>query len=1101
MLTVYSASAGSGKTYNLVFDYLASCFRPYVRRFLALPDRRKFVCPPCKGYRQILAITFTNNAAAEMKERVVRQLNKLAFADRVADLNENDFGNLCKKVFGKGAKIPEEEAFIFLHECSKALLHSILYDYAQFSITTIDSFIQRVIRSSALYLDLSMNYAVQIHLTDFFQMAIEQYICELSNNDQQFKVVVRELMQQLEDKGSANINRFLSKGLGMIYYDAEKSHPFVKQLAELTDLLTVVDQWKKNQHLIEEGCKKAVKSLSEQALEVFKSVESKGIMPNGTKKWDKWFAHIAEDPFEQEKGFDKSRCHAEMDVGTVFTVKGTKAEKEVKEILKTGFAGQIHDLFEQIQDVVLKNSKSYFSNRILARNANQLLVLTALKNHIEKIKEQTDSFFLSESNPLLNDEIMSATKGDPLFEKMGFYRNFFIDEFQDTSLMQWQDLKPLIINALGDGGSLTLFGDVKQSIYRFRNGEAELFYCLSDKARLQAAHSERDIANMVPRDEDFHFEPLRTNFRSCSAVVEFNNRFFEYYAAKLGKQEYYADVKQEINDGKLGGLVQIFGYNKQDYKDIRIFWPECTDEFYKQVYLSLKPEEAELLCAVMDAKRRGYAYGDMAVLLRGRAKCNDFAQCLMLADIPVVTSESLQLIDNPNINLIINTLRFLLKGDDTLAQTVILAYFSRKQHQDFNQLVLENKRSSFLTLMEKRFEIQNFVKTVNRWKQNPFLVTVKDIVRFYDLDRDSDPFVADFLDLVYEYTQSHIASVADFLVWWDDINLYSETIPRLSLSGASDAVRLMTIHASKGMEFPVVITHCTAASSGQPVHYWVTDPATGQPCYVTHHKDMQFSDFQKEYEEEENKKSLDGLNLWYVDFTRARDLLYVLTDVSKSSSDSDKWEIRQALGNFIQEETKGEESRYEIVDMDNNIHYYGDYEWNNPDEQGAVSMQESDFRVTSSDMTFCGNESINVELSEEHTESQDTGTYIHNFLQKLTCFPITEEERMAITATESEEIRNRLLQLFERTEKDPVLRPYFYLEEGDRVLNEVSVITEDGNVRRPDRIVIKSDHVMIIDYKTGREYQKKYEEQLAEYQKCLIDMGYRDVRWNILYID
>ena len=323
----------------------------------------------------------------------------------------------------------------------------------------------------------------------------------------------------------------------------------------------------------------------------------------------------------------------------------------------------------------------------------------------------------------------------------------------------------------------------------------------------------------------------------------------------------------------------------------------------------------------------------------------------------------------------------------------------------------------------------------------------------------------------------------------------------MSLSGASDAVRLMTIHASKGMEFPVVITHGTAASSGQSANYWVTDPATGQPCYVTHHKDMQFSDFQKEYEEEENKKSLDGLNLWYVDFTRARDLLYVLTDVSKLSSEGDKWEIRQALGNFIQEKTKGEGSRYEIVDMDNNIHYYGDYEWNNPDERGEVPIQESDFRVTSSDMTFCGNESLNVELSEERTESQDTGTYIHNFLQKLTLFPITEEERMAVTATESEEIRNRLLQLFERTEKDPVLKPYFYLEEGDRVLNEVSVITTDGNVRRPDRIVIKPDHVMIIDYKTGLEHQKEYEAQLAEYRKCLIDMGYRDVRWNILYID
>ena len=391
--------------------------------------------------------------------------------------------------------------------------------------------------------------------------------------------------------------------------------------------------------------------------------------------------------------------------------------------------------------------------------------------------------------------------------------------------------------------------------------------------------------------------------------------------------------------------------------------------------------------------------------------------------------------------------------------------------------------------------------TVDRWKTNPFFVAVKDIVRFYDLDRDSDPFVADFLDLVHEYTQSHIASVADFLGWWDDINLYGETIPRLSLSGATNAVRLMTIHKSKGMEFPVVITHCAASSGVQTANYWVTDPATGQPCYVTHHKDMQFSDFQKEYESEEDKKSLDGLNLWYVDFTRARDMLYILTDISKSSNESEKWEIRQTLERFIQEETRGEENQYEMVELEDGIHYYGDYDWRNPNKSEILVAHGSDFRVTCSDVTFCGNPNINVDLSEESTESRDTGTYIHNFLQKLTLFPITEEERMAVTASESEEIRNRLLQLFERTEKDPVLRPYFYLDEGDRVLNEVSVITTEGNVRRPDRIVIKPDHLMIIDYKTGREHQEEYEAQLAEYRKCLSEMGYKDVRTEILYID
>ena len=721
MLTVYSASAGSGKTYNLVFDFLACCFRQNLPAFLKLADRRGYVCPNCNGYQQILAITFTNNAAAEMKGRVVQRLHEFAFASSVADINDNDFRNISKKVFGENSELSQEERFIFLHENAKTLLHSILYDYARFSITTIDSFIQRVIRSSALYLDLSMNYAVQIRLTDFFQMAIEQYICELAVNNQQFDVVVRELMDQLEDKGSANINRFLSKGLGLLYYNAEKSHPHVKKFPVFENLLAVTSQWKRNQYLILEQCKQQVKPLADQAVAIFQEAEKEGIMPNGTMKWDKWFAQVADDPFQLEKGFDNSRCLRDIDTGKIFTVQGSASEKKRLEPLKTSYAERILPLFEQIRDMVLKNAKSYFTNRVLAKNSNQLLVLDALKNHIDTIKKQTDSFFLSESNPLLNDEIMSPTKGDPVFEKMQFFKCFFIDEFQDTSLMQWQDLKPLIINALGEGGSLTLFGDVKQSIYRFRNGEAELFYQLLDLDRLKSSATEKDIAGMIGGRDGFRFEPLKTNFRSRASVIGFNNQFFHYYADRLGFADnqgpnaYYADVEQTIPENKPGGLVQIFGYNKQKYKDIRQVWPECAEEFYQQVYLKLRIEEAELLYAVMDARRRGYDYGDMAVLLRGRAKCNDFARCLMLANVPVVTSESLQLIDNPNINLIVSTLRFLVNTSDTLAQTVITEHFCRRLSMDFGAAICRNHQRPFVEFVEQHFGIQGFKNVVENW--------------------------------------------------------------------------------------------------------------------------------------------------------------------------------------------------------------------------------------------------------------------------------------------------------------------------------------------------------------------------------------------------
>ena len=1096
MLTVYSASAGSGKTYNLVFDYIATCLKNHVPAFLR--DKQNYSCLSCTGYKQILAITFTNNAGSEMKERVVKQLNRLAFAQSVSDLNANDFNNLCNKIFGEDYTLSPEECFMFVQKTSKTLLYNILYDYACFSITTIDSFIQRVIRSSALYLNLSMNYAVQIHLTDFFRMAIEQYICDLTNNNQQLNVVVKELEQEMEDKGNANINRFLMQGLGVLYYDTEKSHPYIKNIPEIEELEKVVDQWKQNCRHIQEQCKTDTKDLVKQALAIFEEAEKEDLHPNGTYNWDKHIARIAEDPFNLEKGFEASKCLQEMDEKKVFSApkKGGKAEKERKECLRAEFSERVKDVFSQIQKIVLDYAKDFFTNYVLAKNANRLLVLTALQQHIEAIKEQTDSFFLSESNPLLNDAI-SDFNGDPLFEKLSFFRHFFIDEFQDTSLMQWQDLKPMIVEALSENGNVILFGDVKQSIYRFRNGDVELFYHLSDYDRMENTPAEKDIFTLLKGKSDYRSIPLKTNYRSQSSVIEFNNRFFQYYAETLDKTDYYRDVEQFVNPLKTGGLVQIFGYNKQDYKDIRHVWPECSEDFFENVYKKLKPEEAELLYAVKDAKQRGYAYGDMAVLLSGRAKCKAFAQCLLQADVPVITTESLQLCDNLSINLLISTLRLMINPKDKLVQTTILHFFCTKYHQDFHAALLKNTESDFHAVLNELFPSQDFSHNLAGWAQSPFLLTMKDMVRYYQFDDSEDPFIADFLDLVHEYGKSQTASVSAFLTWWDDLNSYSETIPRLTLSGKSDAVQLMTIHASKGMEFPVVITHCSASNSRES-YYWVNDARSQKSCYVKHEKNMKYSDFQEDYDAEEDKKNLDSLNLWYVDFTRARDMLYLLVEFPDSKDnkkkEDEKTNIKKALRQFVGN------SENQITDNQNHIYYYGDFEWQKPTKTSDNQLKNSNLQVCCSNLTFCENDSINVNLSATNTESQDLGTQIHEFLQKLTLFPATEEERDVVTSGLPEEIRTRLLQLFERTAQDSRLRPYFYLDEDDQVLNEVTILTKNGEERRPDRVVIKPDHVMIIDYKTGQEHRLQYEAQLKEYQECMLEMGYQDVRTEILYI-
>jgi ATP-dependent exoDNAse (exonuclease V) beta subunit len=1088
MFKVYSASAGAGKTYNLVLDYLAACFKSHLSGFLKLGDKKEYQCNRCIGYRQILAITFTNNAGSEMKDRVVRQLHAFAFVQTVDDLNADDFNNLSIKVFGKDSTLSAEERFIFLNRTAKALLHDILYDYAQFSITTIDSFIQRVIRSSALYLNLSMSYAVQIRLTDFFRTAIEQYICELSSDSGQFDVVVKELMQQMEDKGKANIRRFLTNNLKILYKDTEKSHPFVKNLSDITVLQKVIDSWRMECKTIENACKAVIKPLCEEALAIFIQAGMDGIAPNGASKWNEWFKTVQEDPFEKSKGFENSKLQKGINPDRIFN-KAPKADD-----LRNSYIQQIIALFEQIKTKVEPFARRYFTCRALSQNANGLLVLSALASHIEEIKTKTDSFFLSESNPLLNDKITSG-EGESLFDKFHYYRNLFIDEFQDTSLMQWEDLKPMIINALSEGGNTTLFGDVKQSIYRFRNGDVDLFYRLMDYDRLTSSSSDQDVANLVSK-ESFKTEPLIINRRSFSSVIQFNNNFFQYYAKDANKEGYYSEVKQGFQAEKTGGLVQIYGYNKKDYKDIRNVWKACSEEFYQNVYLQMKAEEAELLYAVMDAKNRGYEYGEMAVLLRGRAKCNLFAQRLMAAGVPVETSDSLQLCDNPAINLLINALNIVIYPDDCLAETTVLQYFANKVQLSLHQILEKRERESFFEVMASDFQKTDIKEIFNRWKQEPLQVTIKEMVRFFDFQDDQNPFIADFLDLVHEYVQTQVPSIGGFLDWWNDLHLSGDAIPRLSLSGSTGAVRLMTIHSSKGMEFPVVITWCNA-STPQPTSYWVKDRTSEQYCYIEHKKDLQFSDFQTEYEEEEEKRQLDVLNLWYVDFTRAKDMLYILTEFPEKSKSEEK-DIKNLLKSFANNEYQ--EAEIIIQKQHDTLFFFGDFDWQKANKEARSTENANKLRITCSEMTFCDNESMTIRSSEEASEAVSTGTHIHHFLQKLTVFPATESEWDALTAEEPAEIRDRLRQLFEKVSKDPTLRPYFYPGNGDQVLNEIPIITKDGSTLRPDRIVVKPDHVMILDYKTGQEHAAQYETQLEEYAQCLREMGFPDVRKDILYI-
>lgn len=1078
MLNVYSASAGAGKTFNLVLDYLAICFGQEKKRFLEMHDRSAFRPGPCDTYRTILAITFTNNAGAEMKQRIVGRLDNFAFANSIADMGLPEFQNLKDKVFGN-ASLPDDDCFIFFKRCSQVLLRDILYDYARFSVSTIDSFIQRVIRSSALYLGLNMNYSVQIRLEEYYRSSIEQYIASLPENNLQLMTVVEELTRQLEEDGKADVRRFLKKSLDTIYQKTEKSHEFLSHNPDFDFTSKLIASWKKDLKSFYEDYKgklpQAMAEISGDAAKIFSEATGRGLKVHGRNKWDEIFEKLATDEAcwlnIKGGGYESSAfLKKKFNKDSIFN---TFNDEQLKE----HYSDEVAKLYDKAKNILDEYANRYYTSLILLRNSSTLLVLYSLREKMDLLKEKTNAFFLSESNPLIFDEIRSDSQGLQLFEKVSFYKHFFLDEFQDTSFMQWEDLKPLLLNALSSNGSVTLFGDVKQSIYRFRNGDVKLLFNLMDYGRLET--EEKEIAHVLPESK-YRQIPLDTNRRSLPNIVTFNNEFFAFYSDCVGKSNYYSEVKQKTAAGN-GGAVFAFLCDKSTLPpDLTPYASEETAGFMENIYPNLKIDDSYIVYSVFDALGRGYRYGDIMILMSGNDKCSSIANILMTANIPVVTTESLNLSDNEAVSVIIATLSHCIYPADAVNQSVILKYLCEQAGRDYVEII--SKTCGFAGKLSE-LGMDDFEDRVGEMLNNPILFAVRDIVSMFRFSEDNNPFLADFLDLVADFQHDGIANVEHFLQYWRDL-VIDDKVPKLSLPEGHNAVRVMTVHKSKGLEANVVITSCKDSNGKSNNLAWIQKD--GICCPVPYDKDMKYSEFGPYYEQEEDDKTLDRLNKWYVDFTRARELLYVVTT---KSAKRETLNVQNILTSFVLEK---------FTSINDTVYLFGDATQTKKMSQKKKS-DVAGLEFSLSQFSFSGRDKVRItEASDD--EARSLGDEIHAVLQKLRSFPQNDDEITSFITKHSSVLAEKLRAVFRQIIAEDRLHPYFFPEKDDKVMNEAEIILPDGSTKRPDRIVFKKDHVMILDYKTGKKADDIYRKQLDTYKQQLENMGCTNVFAEIVYL-
>lgn len=1076
MFTTYSASAGSGKTTHLVADYIALCFRSDSRNVHSVLESGQH---NLGVFPKILAITFTNNAAAEMKDRIVQTLHEFAFTPK-AELSGRGsaiYGIIVDKLF-KNQKPDDEHLEAFMRSESLELLRSIIYDYARFTLTTIDSFFQRVIRSAALSLNLNLNYSVQVDLNEFYIQAIDQLLNELSADSQLATRLIFMLDNGMEDSGNLNVDRELKNVLEILYADAEKNYDYLNKLRLLDTekFKDIIRGWRKDIATIPDKIVKEIQPIADIGNSWIQKLTFSFQKPT----LGKWFDKVLEDPI---KTYAESIDIFRKDDGGFFKKKELSDEEQA---LADEVMPHVIDCFNQIRDIQDKYRKKYLDSKILSKNANKLLLLFDLQEKMNDIKEQNNFFILSESNTLIYNNIKDKDIPE-IFDQIKF-DHYFIDEFQDTSQMQWRDMKPLITNrALSSGGQVTLFGDVKQAIYRFRNGDAYLFYNLIDYDRMR-----QDPDLQVDR-EHYVNELLRKNYRSSHSVIAFNNEFFEAYSESMALSDFYADVKQEIHSQE-PGMVQVFIQKDKLPKTLARDLRKKDDalETYINETEDIDVEDAEVLRAVNDALARGYRYGDIAILYSGNGKCSRMANILLELGYPVVTEKSLVLNASPAVNLIIYTLKHLLHPNDLVAQTTILYYISKKKkcnttleeklplltHGDFKALITELTGEPLPT---------------HEWLAQPLFIMVKEIIKFYGLDAEKDPFVVDFENIVLNYLQSRNGELAKFLLWWQQL-LDTDTMFTLTLPTDMDTIKVCTIHKSKGLEYPVVILPFSATSQKlRPV--W-TDIVDDHVAYVNlDNANCEGSSFEPLLESEVREKSIDTLNLLYVAHTRARDILYIVTQ-KKDSGDS--------YGTFLDEyiaanmlDGQGDKAITFTADSKDSTRVFtaGDPDWTNKAKPKELKVPITP-NISTSEFVIDKIAAL-IDTDEQKSEQQQTGTFVHDFLSKQVDFPQSEEEVEMLLNNVEEEKRDRLRVAFLHILNDSELKPYF--APGVRTLNETTILDTDGNAYRPDRIVFLDDKVMVLDYKTGQPYPK-YQQQIDQYCALLQKMGYEQVEGRLLYV-
>lgn len=1100
-LTVYRASAGSGKTFTLAVEYIS----------LLVKDP--------ENYQHILAVTFTNKATQEMKMRILSQLYGIANS---LQSSQQYFNKVKEKTNMPDAVIRNN---------ARAALTLLIHRYNNFRILTIDAFFQQVLRNLAHELGQTANLRVDLNNEEITEKAVDQMIESLEKGQPVLQWISTYINNSIEDDNGWNIIGKIKTFGTNIFKDFYKAHE-----ANLKEQLSNADDFKVYETTLRKRRNDIRKTFNSKARSILNEIKNANLdIPSnyrsGLYKYltDSAIAPLTNKPLkagvlkanESPQNWTSSKC--------------AKADKQqIQTLAAEVLSAQLSELIAYNND----NWNEFQSIQLTLSHLSELRLLHAIADAVDNLTKDTNRFMLSNTQALLK-ELIADSDTPFIFERIGArLKHVMIDEFQDTSTIQWQNFQVLLANCMAQELSQNLIvGDIKQSVYRWRQGD----WGILNNIEKSFAH------------QKIRLETLDYNYRSEKRIIDFNNAFWEQCVANTAKE-----VAQD--DAEKAEIVQ------KAYEDVAQKTHKTTENGFVKIslYPSKSMKEAvleELIETIKELFNNGYGgknQSKIAILVRSKSNIQDIVNALLQSfgnEINIVSDEAFRLDASLSVNIIVSAMHLLTHPDDVLTRGKLVKLYNqevlKKPLTDTDLLVSINESNNIDTKNIDKKERRKLATEQQMAKLNsqlppeyvanrelllglPIVDLVDKLFMLFGLDQleGQSSYICTLYDTLNDFLKDHTADIDDFINEWEN-SLSSKTIQSDEIEG----IRIMTIHKSKGLEFDnVIIPFCNWEMEKKGT-LWCETKNKPAPYNKLPLLPIDFSRdkligtvFEDDYKEEHFQNIVDNLNLLYVAFTRASKNLFVfglrqgkttLDNIAKGTPPGNRsYAIELALRQ-VSEQLQGSSLSFPD-DIGSEIHFeYGTLAPETHEKEHAVAdnpflikpdkhivsiatyPQAATFKQSNKSIEFVKGEDVDP---SDRTRYIKIGNVLHQLFSTIYTTAdiparLNELEQQGIIYNDeitSAQLRTRI----EDAITNPQVQEWF--SKRWQLYNECTILeynkdTNEVEEHRPDRVMTDGKEFVVVDFKFGKE-REEYKKQVQQYMEILIRMGHKKVSGYLWYV-